>query len=84
MSQAHFFKKMLKEADHLDAVKRLRVQDSAMAPLKPFYEVYMRLFSISMAVVADLVHLGCIGEAKRGVFEIGSLRSPLVFIPEGL
>ncbi|KAH6913155.1 ATP-dependent RNA helicase [Coprinopsis sp. MPI-PUGE-AT-0042] len=36
--EAHFFKKMLKEADHLDNVKRLRVYDSTTASLKPFYE----------------------------------------------
>ncbi|KAL7279029.1 hypothetical protein ACG7TL_006862 [Trametes sanguinea] len=36
--EARYFKTMLKEADHLDKVKRLRVSDSDVAPLKPAYE----------------------------------------------
>ncbi|EAU85306.2 ATP-dependent RNA helicase [Coprinopsis cinerea okayama7 len=36
--EAHYFKKMMKEADHLDSVKRLRVAETATAPLEPFYE----------------------------------------------
>ncbi|CDO77381.1 hypothetical protein BN946_scf184835.g3 [Trametes cinnabarina] len=36
--EARYFKSMLKEADHLDKVKRLRVSDTDVAPLKPAYE----------------------------------------------
>ena len=38
-SQARYFKTMLREADHLDRVRRLRVQEADVAPLKPAYEV---------------------------------------------
>ncbi|KAI9000568.1 DEAD-domain-containing protein [Trametes punicea] len=37
--EARYFKTMLKEADHLDKVKRLRVSDADVAPLRPAYEV---------------------------------------------
>ncbi|KAH9902794.1 P-loop containing nucleoside triphosphate hydrolase protein [Cubamyces lactineus] len=36
--EARYFKTMLKEADHLDKVKRLRVSDADVAPLKASYE----------------------------------------------
>ncbi|KAI0671592.1 DEAD-domain-containing protein [Trametes maxima] len=36
--EARYFKTMLKEADHLDKVRRLRVSDSDVAPLKGAYE----------------------------------------------
>ncbi|KAL1937460.1 hypothetical protein VTO73DRAFT_13183 [Trametes versicolor] len=36
--EARYFKGMLKEADHLEKVKRLRVSDSDVASLKPAYE----------------------------------------------
>ncbi|KAI9061028.1 DEAD-domain-containing protein [Trametes sanguinea] len=36
--EARYFKTMLKEADHLEKVKRLRVSDADVAPLKPAYE----------------------------------------------
>lgn len=36
--EAHFFKKMLKQADHFDNMKRLRVYEDTTAPLEPFYE----------------------------------------------
>ncbi|KAI0649271.1 DEAD-domain-containing protein [Trametes meyenii] len=36
--EARYFKTMLKEADHLDKVRRLRVSDSDVAPLKDAYE----------------------------------------------
>ncbi|CAK5284128.1 unnamed protein product [Mycena citricolor] len=41
--EARFFKNMLREADHLDRVKRVRVGETDLAPLSVFYEV--RLFS---------------------------------------
>ncbi|KAI0768064.1 DEAD-domain-containing protein [Trametes elegans] len=37
--EARYFKTMLKEADHLEKVKRLRVSEVDVAPLKPAYEV---------------------------------------------
>jgi len=37
--QARFFKQMLKEADHLEKVKRLRVGEKELAPLLSHYEV---------------------------------------------
>ncbi|KAH9945257.1 DEAD-domain-containing protein [Epithele typhae] len=36
--EARYFKSMLREADHLDKVKRLRVSDAEVEPLKPAYE----------------------------------------------
>ncbi|GJE96608.1 DEAD/DEAH box helicase [Phanerochaete sordida] len=36
--EARFFKNMLKEANHLNAVKRLRVAETDLAPLTPSYE----------------------------------------------
>ncbi|KAI0822452.1 DEAD-domain-containing protein [Trametes gibbosa] len=36
--EARYFKSMLKEADHLEKVKRLRVPDADVALLKPAYE----------------------------------------------
>ncbi|KAH9856463.1 DEAD-domain-containing protein [Lenzites betulinus] len=36
--EARYFKSMLKEADHLEKVKRLRVADTDVASLKPAYE----------------------------------------------
>ncbi len=38
-SQARHFKGMLKEADHLEKVKRLRIGDADVESLKPAYEV---------------------------------------------
>ncbi|KAG6837240.1 hypothetical protein H0H93_012634 [Arthromyces matolae] len=37
--EARYFKGLLKEADHLDRVKRLRVAEKDLAPLLPAYEV---------------------------------------------
>jgi len=37
--QARYFKQMLKEADHLDEVKRLRLSEKDLAPLVLHYEV---------------------------------------------
>jgi ATP-dependent RNA helicase DDX51/DBP6 len=37
--QARYFKQMLKEAGHLEKVKRLRISDEELAPLAPQYEV---------------------------------------------
>jgi ATP-dependent RNA helicase DDX51/DBP6 len=37
--QARYFKQMLKEAGHLEKVKRLRISDEDLAPLTPPYEV---------------------------------------------
>ena len=45
-SQARYFKTMLKEADHLEKVKRLRVADADIEPLKPAYEVSILRFSV--------------------------------------
>ena len=39
MTQARYFKQMLKEAGHLEKVKRLRVSDEDLAPLTQHYEV---------------------------------------------
>ncbi|EMD34147.1 hypothetical protein CERSUDRAFT_125827 [Gelatoporia subvermispora B] len=36
--EARYFKSMLKEADHLDKVKRLRVSEKETTPLRPAYE----------------------------------------------
>ncbi|KAK0469813.1 DEAD-domain-containing protein [Desarmillaria tabescens] len=36
--EARYFKTMLKDADHLDKVKRLRVSDKNLSPLLPHYE----------------------------------------------
>lgn len=41
--QARYFKTMLRDAGHLDKVKRVRVGEKEVAPLVPHYEV--RLFS---------------------------------------
>jgi ATP-dependent RNA helicase DDX51/DBP6 len=41
--QALYFKSMLKSADHLEQVKRMRVSDVALAPLLPHYEVGINL-----------------------------------------
>lgn len=38
-SQARYFKQMLKEASHLDRVKRLRIHEKDVAPLNSHYEV---------------------------------------------
>lgn len=40
--QARYFKTMMKEADHLGKVKRLRVPEIDVDPLKPAYEVRLR------------------------------------------
>jgi len=37
--EARHFKQMLKEADHLEKVKRLRISDEDLAPLTPHYKV---------------------------------------------
>ncbi|CAA7267090.1 unnamed protein product [Cyclocybe aegerita] len=37
--EARYFKQMLKEADHLDQVKRLRISEKDLAPLTGHYEV---------------------------------------------
>jgi ATP-dependent RNA helicase DDX51/DBP6 len=37
--QARYFKTVLREADHLEKVKRLRVSEKDLAPLTPYYEV---------------------------------------------
>jgi ATP-dependent RNA helicase DDX51/DBP6 len=37
--QARYFKQMLREAGHLEQVKRLRISDDDLAPLTPHYEV---------------------------------------------
>ena len=44
--QARYFKNMLKEANHLNAVKRLRVAEADLAPLTPSYEVRGRAHEI--------------------------------------
>ena len=44
VSQARYFKTMLKSADHWDKIKRLRVSDDALASLLPHYEVYVAQF----------------------------------------
>ena len=43
--QARYFKNMLKEANHLNAVKRLRIAETDLAPLTPSYEVRGRVWS---------------------------------------
>ncbi|KAF9000707.1 DEAD-domain-containing protein, partial [Cyathus striatus] len=40
--EARYFKNMLKQADHLDALKRVRVLDKDTAPLLPFYEIALQ------------------------------------------
>ena len=50
-SQARYFKTMLKEADHLEKVKRLRVADVDIEPLKPAYEVSIHAFLCEVGVV---------------------------------
>lgn len=37
--QARYFKSMMKEADHLERLKRLRIGEDKLAPLLPCYEV---------------------------------------------
>lgn len=37
--QARYFKSMMKEADHLEKIKRLRVGEKDTASLVPYYEV---------------------------------------------
>ncbi|KAG7451095.1 DEAD-domain-containing protein [Guyanagaster necrorhizus] len=39
--EARYFKNMLKDADHLDKVRRLRVLDKNLSSLLPHYEVYL-------------------------------------------
>lgn len=38
-NQARYFKQMLKEAGHLESVKRVRVSEKDLAPFLPHYEV---------------------------------------------
>ncbi|KAF9448312.1 DEAD-domain-containing protein [Macrolepiota fuliginosa MF-IS2] len=40
--EARYFKHMLKEADHLDHIKRLRVSDKDLSALTPGYEVALK------------------------------------------
>ncbi|KAJ3572548.1 hypothetical protein NP233_g3004 [Leucocoprinus birnbaumii] len=40
--EARYFKNMLREADHFEQVKRLRVSDKDVAALKPAYELSLR------------------------------------------
>ncbi|EJF64658.1 DEAD-domain-containing protein [Dichomitus squalens LYAD-421 SS1] len=47
--EARYFKTMLKEADHLDKVKRVRVADADVEPLKPAYEVALARLKESYA-----------------------------------
>lgn len=42
--QARHFKSMLREADHLDKVKRVRVSDKDLASLRPAYDVRVPCF----------------------------------------
>ncbi|KAF8183978.1 DEAD-domain-containing protein [Pholiota molesta] len=37
--EARYFKQMLKEADHLERVKRIRLSEKDLAPLVPHYEI---------------------------------------------
>jgi hypothetical protein len=46
--QARYFKSMLKEADHLDKVKRQRVSEKDLAPLLPHYEVRFFFLEVLM------------------------------------
>ncbi|KAF8149826.1 P-loop containing nucleoside triphosphate hydrolase protein [Crassisporium funariophilum] len=40
--EARYFKQMLKDVDHLDKVKRLRVTEQDLAPLTPHYDVALQ------------------------------------------
>ncbi|KAG8712210.1 ATP-dependent RNA helicase dbp6 [Ceratobasidium sp. 423] len=40
--EARYFKQMLKKADHLDSVKKLRTKESDIAPLKAHYEMALQ------------------------------------------
>ena len=51
-TQARYFKQMLKEAGHLEKVKRLRISDEDLAPLTPHYEV--RILNIVEIAVYDI------------------------------
>lgn len=42
--QARYFKSMLKEANHLDQVAKLKVKGSDVEPLIPFYDVRLPRF----------------------------------------
>jgi len=46
--QARYFKTMLRTADHLEKVKRMRVHDKDIAPLLPYYEVRMSTFTVNL------------------------------------
>lgn len=39
--QAHYFKNMLRDADHLDKVGRLRISEDDIKKLAPGYEVWI-------------------------------------------
>ncbi|KAI0635676.1 P-loop containing nucleoside triphosphate hydrolase protein [Trametes polyzona] len=65
--EARYFKTMLKEADHLEKVKRLRVSDADVAPLKSAYEVCTVHCIQSCCFVLDLVPVGCTGAAEGGL-----------------
>lgn len=43
--QAHHFKKMLRDSDHLDNLQRLKIQDTAIAASEPYYEVRPQLYT---------------------------------------
>ena len=47
-SQARYFKAMLKDADHLDQMKRLRVSEADVAPLKSAYEVGEQAYDLTV------------------------------------
>ncbi|KAI0783558.1 DEAD-domain-containing protein [Abortiporus biennis] len=40
--EARYFKSMMKAADHLQSVKRMRVSESDLSPLLPFYEASLK------------------------------------------
>lgn len=46
---------MLKEADHLEKVKRLRVSEKDLAPFLLHYEVYFRVSVVSKDVYISVI-----------------------------
>jgi hypothetical protein len=45
--QARYFKTMLKQAEHLEKVKRMKVGEKDLAPLAVYYEVRLNGYTLS-------------------------------------
>ncbi|KAL0574239.1 ATP-dependent RNA helicase dbp6 [Marasmius crinis-equi] len=62
--EARYFKSMMKNASHLEKVKRERIRDQDLEPLVPHYEVRMFLFS-SGCLVLMFSEQNALGQLKE-------------------